>query len=178
MQIFIPTLGPKSANEPPPKKSDSCRKFRASSRALKFPSSSVVTVRSSPVPVFFTLTAAPGGGAPEVSVRVPRIVPRKVCALPLMASALGKKIEVSTKLRVRARLRIHAIMKVSSGCLWFTSALPENCGLPSKKYRHKALQVGLHCPRASECVKQGQDKFSKYGQKFTLAPAIRAKFAV
>jgi hypothetical protein len=50
-------------------------------------------------------------------------------------------------------------------------------GLPSKKYRHKALQVGLHYPRASERVKQVQDKFSKYWQEFTLAPAIRAKSA-
>src|SRR5258708_26628242 len=50
------------------------------SGAASLPSSDVVTVRTRPVSRFLMVTVAPGTAAPELSVTLPRIVPRKVCA--------------------------------------------------------------------------------------------------
>src|SRR5258708_37948787 len=50
------------------------------SGAASLPSSDVVTVRPRPVSTFLIVTVAPGTAAPELSVTLPRIVPRKVWA--------------------------------------------------------------------------------------------------
>src|SRR5207245_10873110 len=48
--------------------------------AVYSPLVSVVTVREIPVPVFVSVTVAPGTTAPESSVTTPRIVPVTACA--------------------------------------------------------------------------------------------------
>ena len=70
----------------------------------------MVTTRVKPVSTFLTVTLAPLIAAPDVSVTVPRMVPRKVCALAAPAtSSVIAKITATPTLRNKPFMTVFSL---------------------------------------------------------------------
>src|ERR1700758_1098871 len=103
------------------------------SGAAYLPSSDVVTVRTRPVSAFLIVTVAPGTAAPELSVTLPRIVPREGCADGETPAKIVKANATSANVRIARKKLFISYSLIGSV---FISKPREFCGCVPRRSVH------------------------------------------